>query len=187
MFISCLSVQLHERGRVCVLMMCGCACKHQREKKDEARSKPLHPFYFAAKVIHLSDHNCYQFVIALSQSGFRPHSDTQTHFGDLVTGEGDWTLPLVLKQFCYIKIFTFLSLKNMKISKTFIPFIEILCIPYLLQNIIMYCFRRKKTCLFTEHFSFSLKWPDIICLLTFERKWHSPEFYKMTAKLVLFP
>lgn len=63
---------------VCVLMMCECACKYQgKKKRDKALSESLHPFHFAAEVIHLSELNCYQFMIALLQPVFYPHPGTQ--------------------------------------------------------------------------------------------------------------
>lgn len=91
MFISCLSVRPCERGWVCVLMMCECACKYRRKKKerDESHSESLHPFHFAAEVIHLSELNCYQFMIALWLPVFYPPIPTHKPGGGLVNGEGD--------------------------------------------------------------------------------------------------
>lgn len=60
-------------------MMCERACKYQRgeEEETEPRSESLHPFHFAAEVIHLPELNCYQFMIALLPSVFYPRPNTQ--------------------------------------------------------------------------------------------------------------
>lgn len=60
-------------------MMCERACKYQRgeEEEMEPRSESLHPFHFAAEVIHLPELNCYQFMIALLPPVFYPRPNTQ--------------------------------------------------------------------------------------------------------------
>lgn len=65
----------------CVCVCWGCASVRVStggdKERAEAHSGNLHSFHFAAEVIHLSELNCYQFMIALLQPVLYPHSNTQ--------------------------------------------------------------------------------------------------------------
>ena len=99
MFISCLSVQPCERGWVCVLMMCECACKYQRKKKEmkHIQSPSIlstllqeSSIFLNLTATNLWLHYYSQCFILIPTH--RPGGGLVNGEGD---GEGDWPVPLL--------------------------------------------------------------------------------------------